>query len=71
MSGLCEWDPARNQPAEATMRRGKFASYRGCDEVATLSVGTGAGNWHLCESCAALPRFKRYRRRVPLKGRGA
>jgi len=34
---------------------------------ATISVGTGKNNWHLCASCAALPRFKRLRRRVPLK----
>jgi hypothetical protein len=41
----------------------------GCPNEATLSVGSGKNNWHLCESCAAMPEFRRYRRRVPLKER--
>lgn len=53
----CEWDPAGNRPAPHGPTHAE----------ATLSVGTGTNNWHLCASCAALPRFKRLRRRVALK----
>ena len=53
----CEWDPANNRPAGGDDQ---------CPNTATLGVGTGRNNWHLCESCAVLPRFKRLRRRDPL-----
>lgn len=53
---LCEWDPERGEPA----RIGD-----GCERAAVLSVGAN-GQFHLCAECAALPRFKRFRRRVPL-----
>ena len=54
----CEWDPERNRP-----------SYRGEDShaVAVLVVG-GKGQWHLCESCADLPKFRRFKRQ-PLRSR--
>lgn len=54
----CEWSPADNRPA--------LYSGDSHKAEATISVGTGKNNWHLCASCAALPRFKRLRRRVPL-----
>ena len=52
----CEWDPERGAPA----RIGE-----GCERAAVLGVGAG-GQFHLCAECAALPRFKRFRRLVPL-----
>lgn len=55
----CEWDPERNDKA------------RSIDEAhaeATISVGAN-GQWHLCESCAALPEFKRFRKRTRLRQR--
>lgn len=58
---LCEWDPERNQLAlEATCRDGRLRL--GCPNEATVSVGhNGIWLWHLCKSCAALPRFKRFK----------
>jgi len=49
----CEWNPDANRPAYD-------------DEVhapADVIVGR-AGRWRLCEACAALPEFRRYKRRV-------
>lgn len=53
----CEYNP----------RQGR-AKYEGepCHNEATVSVGAD-GKWHLCESCAALPDFKRFRSRRPIK----
>jgi hypothetical protein len=56
----CEYNPTT-----------KSASYGGemegdCENEAVLSVGNKP-NWHLCESCAALPQFKRFRSRTPLR----
>lgn len=68
--GTCEWDPERGQPAAVVVvpvvptdwdRRER----QGCTNRAMLSVGAN-GEWHLCDTCAALPDFKRFRRRVPL-----
>lgn len=53
----CEWNPVTNDKA------------RGDEEPhaeATLSVGSGKRNWHLCEACSRLDRFKRLRVRKPL-----
>lgn len=55
----CEWDPDKGKAA--------FVG-EGCMKPATTVVGRGK-NWHLCDSCAALPRFARYKVRVPLRGR--
>jgi len=63
--GLREWDPSNN--CLATSVCGKYV---GCGNAATVSVGTGKTNDHLCESCAALPTFRRMRRRVPLRKEG-
>jgi len=53
----CEWDPSRDR--KARLREDVHAD-------AVWSVGA-RGQWHLCEACAALPRFSRYRVRVRLK----
>lgn len=71
--GTCEWDPVRGQPAAVVVvpvvpvdwdRRER----QGCPSPATLCVGAN-GDWHLCATCAALPCFRRFRRRVPLVAR--
>jgi hypothetical protein len=64
---LCEWNPLRDEPAAEQRLNGETLRW-GCDNLATLSVGL-SNNWHLCESCAALPRFMRLRRREPLRQR--
>lgn len=51
----CEWNPREDRPA--------FVDDD--DELhgeATVIVGAD-GKWHLCESCARLPRFARHRKR--------
>lgn len=58
MPELCEWNPRRDCAALVG---------DGCQNEATLSVGRGKDNWHLCESCANLPRFARKKHRVPLR----
>ena len=58
----CEWDPERDDYAA-----GDDHAWHG---LATWSVGSGRHNLHLCDACAALPRFKRFRTRVPLRRKG-
>ena len=55
----CEWSPRDGRAAYA-------------DEVhAKADVIVGAdGQWRLCESCAALPHFKRFRTRRPIATTG-
>lgn len=55
----CEWWPEKAGPA--------LAGEGGCSNSATLTVGS-AGTWHLCTSCADLPRFKRMKRRIRATG---
>jgi hypothetical protein len=62
-TNLCEWDPDNDRPACGVPRQPE--THTGCKNVATLSVGSQ--NWHLCASCAGLPKFSRLRRRVALK----
>lgn len=38
----------------------------GCENEATMSVGAN-GQWRLCDICAALPQFARFRKRKPLR----
>jgi hypothetical protein len=58
----CEWNPLRDEPATEQ----KSTNQRwGCARPAMWSVGR-VENWHLCDECAKLPRFKRLRRRVRL-----
>jgi hypothetical protein len=52
---LCEWNPTKNEPA---------TGFDGCENEAVIRAGTSVpNNWHLCEACAALPRFKRLKKR--------
>lgn len=58
----CEWDPSTNKPATV-------GSAHSVTTPATLIVGA-QGNWRLCEECAALPRFRRYRVRKTIVKKG-
>jgi hypothetical protein len=54
----CEWEPARNRPAfdsDTHHRTTRATVLVGCD-----------GAWRLCDRCAALQRFARYRKRKPI-----
>lgn len=64
MTELCEWNPKDDRPAVYVDR--KTGATDGCQNEAELSVGVKE-NWHICASCAALPRFKRMTRRVSLR----
>jgi hypothetical protein len=55
----CEWNPTANRPA--------FNDDPPHGE-AVWSVGVD-GKWHLCDACAQLPAFARYRRRAMLHRR--
>lgn len=70
---LCEWDPDRDRPAQGLPvtqcgRTLRWTDYTGCSNPMELVVGS-QGEWRLCASCAALPRFRRFRRRMQLSGR--
>ena len=56
----CEWNPVLKQAAFDPPLP------TDCPNEATVSVGERK-NWHLCESCAALPEFRRFRRRRNLR----
>ena len=65
----CEWDPKHNRAARVLGRhRSDDVIVEGCPNEATICVGAN-GQWHLCESCAELPEFRRFRIRKPLRGR--
>jgi len=53
----CEWDPAANRWARA-------GDEHNATTAAQVMVGQQA--FRLCKSCAALPRFKRLRKRKPI-----
>jgi hypothetical protein len=53
----CDWDPERDARA--------VVDGPGCKREATVSLGNNP-NWHLCEECSRLPRFKRFRKRTPI-----
>lgn len=57
---LCEWDPAAHSAAELQMIRDGLAEPVGCLNEAVIALGH-KGEWHLCATCAELPRFRRYR----------
>lgn len=60
MAERCEYNPVLKQPSwEPPLPTD-------CRNDATLSVGAN-GQWHVCDACAALPEFAKYRRRKPLK----
>jgi hypothetical protein len=60
MASDCEWNPAAGRAA---------LSNDPPHAEATVSVGA-KGVWHLCATCAALPRFEIYRVRKPLRRAG-
>ncbi len=60
---MCEWNPELDQPAT---RLGEVVT--GCPNEATVVVGAN-GQYHLCESCSKLPRFKRFSKRSFSKGK--
>lgn len=55
----CEWNPEKDGPAIE-------GDAHNATVPATVSVGAGRNNWHLCEACAVSPMFKGKRRRVPI-----
>ena len=57
----CEWNSFLMQPSQDPSRP------TDCDQPARWSVGTGRRNIHLCEGCAALPYFRRLRKRARLR----
>ena len=61
---LCEWNPTTNEAADDF---GGEIGHVGCQNEATVSVGKGIHNWHLCEACSALPAFRRFRVRTQVK----
>lgn len=50
----CDWNPTEQRLARSDDAHHGWAVW---------SVG-GRNTWHLCEACAALPKFKRFTRRV-------
>lgn len=50
----CEWNPETNQAAEDWEVHGE----------ARWVVGTGKNNWHLCDKCKELPKFKRFKKKL-------
>lgn len=60
MAERCEFNPVANNASYGGAMEGD------CENEATVCLGTNP-SWHVCDSCAALPRFSRYRRRVPLR----
>jgi hypothetical protein len=49
----CEWTPGADRPAWSVDEHTRTVR-------AAVLLGAN-GEWRLCESCAALPRFKRFR----------
>ncbi len=52
----CEWNPEAGRAVYCSETHGP----------ATTIVGA-KGKWRLCDSCAALPHFKRFRSRRPVR----
>ena len=57
--GGCEWNPRTNQPAWSNELHFRTTK-------AEVIVGAN-GQWRLCQSCAALPVFRRFRKRIPIR----
>ena len=54
----CDWNPVFGRAALTPSVESD------CRNLAKVSLGNG--KWHLCERCAALPRFKRFTKRTKL-----
>jgi len=54
----CDWNPDKNEPSAYIT--GGYGPTNGCQNEATQRVGS-VKVWHLCDNCAALPAFKKYR----------
>lgn len=54
----CEWNPEAKRPTWVEETSHALADWH---------VGHGADGYFLCAKCAALPEFKRYQKRAPLK----
>ena len=59
---LCEWNPTLKEAALC----GSDKRDTDCSKEATLIVGAD-GLWHICEACASMPEFRRFRARRPLR----
>lgn len=55
----CEWNPETDRPA-----------VEGDAPHADATVSLGDGEWHVCEACAALPRFAHFTVRKPIRRAG-
>ncbi len=60
MAERCEWAPTADRPALVCESDGAPWEHN-CPNAATEVVGAREC-WHLCASCAALPRFKRMKK---------
>lgn len=55
----CEFNPTTGEPSSDPANPGD------CRNEAAFSVGHD-GQWHVCADCAALPFFRKYRKRTRL-----
>jgi 5-methylcytosine-specific restriction endonuclease McrA len=67
MTRLCDWNPEEDAPVNPHSHGvgsvGRWQGEPGCPNPATLVLGS-RGEWRLCESCADLPRFSRFKVRL-------
>lgn len=61
----CEWNPVYGEPAWGS----PFPNAGECPNEATVVLGAEVA-WHLCASCAKLPRFRRFAVRRELERKG-
>ena len=57
---LCEWNPETNNESEVIFENNRYF-HHGCPNFAQKLVGAN-GDYRLCNNCAALPKFKRFRK---------
>ena len=55
----CDWNPYKNRVALSS-------DLHDCMNETWWSIGKGKNNIHVCNRCAHLPRFNRFRKRVPI-----
>lgn len=66
MNERCEWNPLTNEASYGGSAEGD------CPNESWWSIGsTNKKNFHLCDSCAALPKFKRFTHRTPINANPA